>query len=71
MRPTQPIQPAMYIKPNPGKINSAAWLQRPSAIKWGNPSVPHNNSERLYLSKRASVLSICFCKAKAGAVPAS
>jgi len=33
--------------------------------------VPHNNSERLYLSKRASVLSICFCKAKAGAVPAS
>jgi len=33
LRPTQPIQPDIYIKPNPGNINSAAWLQRPSATK--------------------------------------
>ena len=59
------------MKPKPGNINSAAWLQRPSAIKCGRPSVPHNNSERLYLSNRACVRSICCPKANAGGVPAS
>lgn len=66
LRPTHPIQPEIYINPNPGSINSAAWLHRPSAIKWGNPSVPHNNSEREYLSNRACVRSICCFNAKAG-----
>ena len=70
-RPTQPIQPEIYRNPKPGRINSAAWLQRPSAIRWGKPSVPHSNSERLYLSNRAFVLSICCSKAKAGGVPTS
>ena len=52
-------------------INSAAWLQRPSATKCGNPSVPHNKSERPYLSNLAFVRSICCFNAKAGGVSAS
>ena len=70
-RPTHPIQPAIYMNPNPGNINSAAWLHRPSAIKCGSPSVPHNKAEREYLSNRACVRSICWVNAKAGGDPTS
>jgi len=55
----------------PGRINSPEWLQRPSAIKWGNPSVPHKRPCLPYLSNLACVLPICCSNAKYAGEPGS